>query len=684
MSRIFKIVAWLIAGFVTVFVVAAVALTLFFDPNDFRDEIADAVKKETGRELTIDGEIGLTLFPWLAVDVNQVSLGDGPGFGDEPFAKLDSAKLSVRLLPVLLRREIIVGAAEIDGLDLRMKIDSRGNSNWSSLFSDTTEQQQSPASADGASDIDINSVELRNASISYSNAESNETIRLQELALQLGRLQSDGSAVPVKSSFKFTVDPAGLKGDVSVDTQLSFDAATGLLVLDGLGVDGNVEGLAAVPSNLSLSTDRIEVDSSASRITLQPVDLTIFDVHVAADVAPFTYHDRIAPSATIAVDAFSPRDIMQMFGIEAPLTADPNALTRVIIDANAQLTTTAIAMKEVTVKLDDTSFSGSLSVPRDTSGAYSFDLQGDTLDLARYMEPATDAGVVSDDDTVPVEIPVDLIRSLNARGKLQIATVTLGDIVFENIQLGLNSSDGRLRMQPISAGLFGGSYNGDVTVDASGSSPRLSVDEKIDGVDLAQLAKAMFDQDNVTGTIKGAFKLAGRGADVAAIQNDLSGTMSFDLTDGSYVGTDIWYELRRARALLKREEPPQAVLPAKTDFSSVRASGVVSGGILQNDDLFAELPHMQLTGKGEVSLPKATVDYGLTARILERPEFLSGATAEELDEFTEAVIPLKITGPLASPSVKPDLERLLRDKVEEEIKDKLEDKLKDLFGGRRE
>ena len=88
---------------------------------------------------------------------------------------------------------------------------------------------------------------------------------------------------------------------------------------------------------------------------------------------------------------------------------------------------------------------------------------------------------------------------------------------------------------------------------------------------------------------------------------------------------------------------------------------------------------MQLTGGGQVDIPAATVDYSLTARILERPEFLSDATPEELDEFTEAVIPLKVSGPLASPSVQPDLEKLLQNRVEDEIKDKLKDKLKGLF-----
>ena len=80
-----------------------------------------------------------------------------------------------------------------------------------------------------------------------------------------------------------------------------------------------------------------------------------------------------------------------------------------------------------------------------------------------------------------------------------------------------------------------------------------------------------------------------------------------------------------------------------------------------------------------MDIPAATVDYAMTARILERPEFLRDATAEELDEFTEAVIPLKITGPLASPSIQPDLEKLLQERVEDEIKDLLKDKLKGLF-----
>ena len=64
MARIFKYLLFLLGGFVTLFVLAAVALYLFFDPNDFREEISTSVKNQTGRDLTIEGDITLDIFPW--------------------------------------------------------------------------------------------------------------------------------------------------------------------------------------------------------------------------------------------------------------------------------------------------------------------------------------------------------------------------------------------------------------------------------------------------------------------------------------------------------------------------------------------------------------------------------------------------------------------------------------------
>ncbi|MDH3434631.1 MAG: AsmA-like C-terminal region-containing protein, partial [Gammaproteobacteria bacterium] len=330
----------------------------------------------------------------------------------------------------------------------------------------------------------------------------------------------------------------------------------------------------------------------------------------------------------------------------------------------------AIALQDLELVVDDTTLKGTLSLARNAAGTITIELAADSIDLDRYMAPAADADSASA-EAVPVEIPADLIRQLNVRGNLTAAEAYLSGMKFENAKLGIRAANGDLRLHPISASFFDGSYDGDVRINASGKTPVLSVNENVRGVNLGSLAKAMFDQENITGSINGSFQLTGRGDELAAIQRSLNGSMSMELLDGAWEGTDIWYELRKARALYKKEAAPEPTLPARTEFSTVRATGPVTDGVFRNDDLLAELPFMRLTGKGSVDFAEARVDYRLTARVLERPEFAEGATEEELKEFTEAVIPLKISGPLADPSIKPDVEAMLKKEAKKKLLERL-------------
>src|SRR5688572_32892076 len=122
MGRFLKILLIAVAGLVGLLIVAAIALLLFVDPNDYREEIAAKVKQATGRHLVIEGNLSLKVFPWVAVEVGRSSLGNAPGFGDEPFATFEQARLSVRLLPLILRQEIAIGTASLDSLVLNLMV----------------------------------------------------------------------------------------------------------------------------------------------------------------------------------------------------------------------------------------------------------------------------------------------------------------------------------------------------------------------------------------------------------------------------------------------------------------------------------------------------------------------------------------------------------------------------------
>ena len=113
MNQLLKTLLMIVAGIVGVIVFASVALVLFFDPNDYRDEISASVKEVTGRDLTIEGDLSLSIFPWLAIEVGRTELGNAEGFGDKPFMRFEAASLSVRMLPLILSQETTVGTASI-------------------------------------------------------------------------------------------------------------------------------------------------------------------------------------------------------------------------------------------------------------------------------------------------------------------------------------------------------------------------------------------------------------------------------------------------------------------------------------------------------------------------------------------------------------------------------------------
>lgn len=130
MGRPLKILAIIIGVFVALLVVAAIIFALVFDPNDYKDKISEGVKDATGRDLVIEGDLQLSLFPWLAIEIGRTELGNAPGFDDTPFAAFDSARLSVEVLPVLLRREIVVATAALDGMNINLQVRKDGVGNW--------------------------------------------------------------------------------------------------------------------------------------------------------------------------------------------------------------------------------------------------------------------------------------------------------------------------------------------------------------------------------------------------------------------------------------------------------------------------------------------------------------------------------------------------------------------------
>jgi AsmA protein len=677
MGRPARIFIYAISAVLALIVVAAIMFAVTFDANDYKDSISEGVMEATGRDLVIEGDISLSFFPWFAIEIGRTELGNAPGFDDTPFASFDSARLSVQVLPMLLRREVVVGTAALDSLRVNLQVNERGTGNWED-FGEVGEAVDEPADTDvqttGSARIDVAGIEVIDAALTYADASTGDRFVLNEVNLVSGRVAA-GETVPLDGGFAFSLEPAGIAGRIDVGMAVNFDTDAARISIADLVVDGRIDGVAEVPATIRFEAPAIELATEAQTANVGAIELQVMSVNLRADFEPFSYAGDPQPNATLDIAAFSPRTLMNELGIEPPETADPDAFGKLRLEAAARVTAKAVSLSDLTLVFDDTTFTGQLSAPREPNGFYELDLAGDSIDIARYMAPASESETASGEASSTVEIPADLIRSFNARGNLKISRANLGNILFENVTVGVNSDDGVLRIHPIAADFFDGGYRGDIRIDASGDVPSIAVNEAINDVNLASMARAMFEVDNVSGTVNGSFQLGGRGADMDVIRRDLDGRMSVELRDGAWEGTDVWYEMRRARSYFKGLPQPAAPETPRTQFSTMTASGAVTDGVLQNDDFFAELPFMQMKGRGSVNFVEATVDYSVTGRVLEKPEFMTDVSPEEIEDFTSAVIPFRITGSLASPAIRPDVEAMLKDRAEEEAKKLIMDKL---------
>ena len=104
MVKLLKRLLWIVAVLVILVIGAVIAVPLVIEPRDVADELAARVKQQTGRDLVIAGEPQLSLFPWLGVDVSDLTLSQPAGFGSEPFAGIGKAQLRVKLMPLLSKR----------------------------------------------------------------------------------------------------------------------------------------------------------------------------------------------------------------------------------------------------------------------------------------------------------------------------------------------------------------------------------------------------------------------------------------------------------------------------------------------------------------------------------------------------------------------------------------------------
>ena len=132
-----KILGLVLLGLLLIIVALGFALSHLFDPNDYKDEIRQIARDKAHIELTLNGDIGWSLFPWLGLELHDASVATLAA-PTQPFADLQMLGLSVRVLP-LLRKEVQMSDVRVEGLNLRLTRDKDGHGNWQDIGKPATD-----------------------------------------------------------------------------------------------------------------------------------------------------------------------------------------------------------------------------------------------------------------------------------------------------------------------------------------------------------------------------------------------------------------------------------------------------------------------------------------------------------------------------------------------------------------
>ncbi len=667
MSRLLQIILGLV-GLVVVLVLAAVIIIpLVVDPNDYRDRIAAAVEEETGRSFEIEGELSLSVFPWLGLEVGRMRLGNPPGFGDAPFAEIASAGVGAKLMPLLSRR-LEISTLRLDGLRLNLVQLADGTNNWDDLGDENgAAAEPSPRPDDaGAFRLErVDGLRITDAIIRYEDRAAGTVVEAAIPKLSTGEL-APGKAFPLEAEASLRFAEGAMTVDATLDARVALAGA--VLELERFGLDFELRG-DEVPGGRQagrLSMPRLTADFDAETLAIDELTAELAGVRASADVAG----TRIvaAPSFTgrIAVQEFSPRALLERLGEVVPPTADDAVLRSASLAARYRIGAEDLELDELRVVLDDSTLSGTSAIGFAAITRIRAELALDSIDLDRYLAPEPDEPV----ETAPaedVELAFDWLEGLDLDASLRADRLKVTGLTFTDLEARAVAQNGVLTLQPFGAALYGGQVNGMARLDSRQSPATFRLEQSLAALQLAPFVQDLAGFDRLTGIAQLDARLSTTASSTAELMSGLSGEIEFDLLDGALQGVNLWYEIQRANALARGRAVPERT-SRDTDFRQLKGTAVIRDGLLVNEDLVGGLPFLLLTGRGEIDLAQAALDYRLNASVIR--EAIDEATGER-SELAGSTLPLRLSGSLDSPSVSVDLGGLVRDRIQQEALDRL-------------
>ncbi|MCC6657160.1 MAG: AsmA family protein [Rhodocyclaceae bacterium] len=724
-----KIAAFVLGGIAALLAALAAFLLATFDANKWKGEIAQLVQEKKGRSLKIEGELSLSLFPSVGLQLGKAILSEHKS--EQAFASVDSARVSIRLLP-LLSKQVVVDSVELGGLKARLVRFKDGRLNIDDLLAG--DEKEPPAR------FDIAGVKLAGGELSWRDEKAGQELALSGLDLTTGRLANAATdkfdlsaklagskprlaaALKAGGEYRYDLDKksfggarldvrlVGEVGDLkALELALSAAAlqlaggnelAVDQLLLTAKGKEGGdaFEARLEAPK-LSLAADKASGAAINAAIRLSGAQRAV-DAKIA--LAGFEGKSQSLQAGKLALDLDARLGETALKGklasaLAANLekqTVELPAFSGEVDVANPQMPMKSVklplagglradidgqtAALHANTQFDESKIAAKVNVSRFAPLALHFDLELDRLNVDKYLPPKAAAGEKTPDK------PLDFsaLKGLNASGTVKIGQLQVSNVKASNVRLEVKAANGRLDVAPLSANLYDGSLAGALSVNANNN--QVALKQNLSNVSINPLMKDALDKDVLEGRGNVALDVATTGTTVAAMKKGLGGAASLNLKDGAIKGINLAKTFRETKAVFttRKDAVQQARQTEKTDFSELSATFRIAKGVARNDDLSMKSPFIRLGGAGDIDIGEDRMDYLARASVVNTT---GGQGGKELDHLKGLTVPVRVSGPFDKLAYNIEFGGLVAEaakaRVEEKVKEKVQEKSKDVFKG---
>ena len=249
------------AGLLVLILLAVIIVVTVVDPNDYKQQIQDQVKKSINRDLVITGDLGWSFYPLLGFQSGQVTLYNSPEFKEKILLNVQEAAISINVFP-LFSGQLEVGEIILDGVEFNLITNEDGLSNLDNLqaadatvenTTETVNKQDTPVEEEASKPVDLSQfvlsgINITNAQLQVIDHQKNETQQVAVKSMLLNEFAFDK-----KSHFSLTSQFKNdqVEADIELNADIFVNAALTSIELTNLTIESKVLSQALSGSTLN-------------------------------------------------------------------------------------------------------------------------------------------------------------------------------------------------------------------------------------------------------------------------------------------------------------------------------------------------------------------------------------------------------------------------------------------------